>query len=390
MSKMDYHFKQQKTAKPRSGNCATNIQFAHIQAQIETLIELTIDIEAIDKKSGHQSKERNKLTRRIDNDQDSTTKPAGTKTVINRYKASTDRQSTRPSWSDLGVKEGSRQEVRNLRGQKVRNPQDDVETACMGTMSKTTGAHQKVSINVSMVSLEPEYKSSELVVPERRPSRVYPKLEEQSVGGGDALPPCIPDAQQIRLPGGSPKPPVLSDKGLVDGAVSPEEPSTAEKPGNDQVSITVSMVSRGVTKERGDRHGALNYTQRGDLNGPLTKNKQRGDLYGPLTQRTTRGGRFGLPSNIYTRGDLYGSPTQKDGSRSHPHERRKRTTFKSILLLVWIILVVYIGQTSSANEERGFIIKRQGYVRLDDTHNSTARYESTDSYIPHSPCAQPM
>jgi hypothetical protein len=181
----------------------------------------------------------------------------------------------------------------------------------------------------------------------------------------------------------------MSDKGLVDGAVSPEEPSKAEKPGNDQVSITVSMVSRGVTKERGDRHGALNCTQRGDLNGPLTRNKQRGDLYGPLTQMTTKGSRFGLPSNIYTRGDLYGSPTQKDGSRSHPHERWKRKTFKSILLLVWIILVVYIGQTSSANEERGFIIKRQGYVRLDDTHNSTARYKSTDRYIPHSPCAQP-
>ena len=59
----------------------------------------------------------------------------------------------------------------------------------------------------------------------KKKSRVYPKLEEQSVGGGDALPPCIPDAQQIRLPGGSPKPPVLSEKGLVDGAVSPEEPS---------------------------------------------------------------------------------------------------------------------------------------------------------------------
>ena len=210
------------------------------------------------------------------------------------------------------------------------------------------------------------------------------------MGGGDALPPCIPDAQQIRLPGRSPKPPVLSEKGLVDGAVSPEEPSRAEKPGKiGQVCKTVSTVSMGVTKERGDRHGALNCTQRGDLNGPLTQNKQRGDLYGPLTQRTTRGGRFGLPSNIYTRGDLYGSPIQKDGSRSHTHERRKRTTFKSILFLVWIILVVYIGQTSSANEERGFIIKRQGYVRLDDTHNSTARYKSTDRHIPHSPCAQP-
>jgi hypothetical protein len=53
-----YHFKQQKTAKPQSGSSATNISFAHIQAQIETIIKLNSDIEVIDKKSGHQSEGR--------------------------------------------------------------------------------------------------------------------------------------------------------------------------------------------------------------------------------------------------------------------------------------------------------------------------------------------
>ena len=130
--------------------------------------------------------------------------------------------------------------MRNLRGQKVRNPQDDVETACMGTMSKTTGAHQKVSINVSMVSLEPVYKSSGLLVPERRPPRVYPKLEEQSVGGGDALPPCSPDAQQTRLPGGSPKPPLLRGTGIADG-VRVEEPAEAHKPGHRSQASTMAL-----------------------------------------------------------------------------------------------------------------------------------------------------
>ena len=119
-----------------------------------------------------------------------------------------------------------------------------------------------------MVELEsPGSRSSELAAPEARSPRVNPTLEEQSVGGGNAPSPCSPDAQQTRLPGGSPKPPVSSEKGLVDGAVSPEEPSKAEKPGNGQVCKTVSTVSMGVTKERGDRHGALNCTQRGDLYG---------------------------------------------------------------------------------------------------------------------------
>ena len=102
----------------------------------------------------------------------------------------------------------------------------------MGTTLKTTGSHQKVSINVRMVSLAPGCKSSELTAPEGRPPRGDPKLEEQSVGGGAALSPCIPDAQHTRLPGGSPKPPVLRGTGLVDGAVSPEEPEEAYKPGH--------------------------------------------------------------------------------------------------------------------------------------------------------------
>ena len=98
-------------------------------------------------------------------------------------------------------------------------------------ISRNTCQYVPIRAMFCTETLEPGNKSSELVVPERRPSRVYPKLEEQSVGGGDALPPRSPDAQQIRLPGGSPNPPVLSEKGLVDGAVCPEEPSRGGKPG---------------------------------------------------------------------------------------------------------------------------------------------------------------
>jgi hypothetical protein len=210
MSKMDYQFKQQKTAKVQSGLCNTNNVITEIQDQIEKIITLSNDILNNMKKIGQRNHERGEISRRTDVNQIRETNLTGRMPDGNVNKAIANRQSPRPSWKHLEEEERCRQKVRNLRGPEV-TPQEVGQkcrgTACMGTMSKTTGANQTVSIKVSMVSLEPEYKSSELVVPERRPSRGDPKLEEQSVGGGVALPPCImPDAQQIRLLGGPQSP----------------------------------------------------------------------------------------------------------------------------------------------------------------------------------------
>ena len=74
--------------------------------------------------------------------------------------------------------------------------------------------------------------------------------------------PGIPDAQQIRFPGESTKPPVVKGAGLVDGAVSPEKPE-ARKPGQRKVSIKVSMVTRvkraEKAKQEDDPHGLLTH-----------------------------------------------------------------------------------------------------------------------------------
>jgi hypothetical protein len=107
-------------------------------------------------------------------------------------KASINLQLTRPSWNNLGMKENSRQKVKNLRGQKVSNQQDVGQkcrkAACMGTTLKTPVAHQKVSIKVRMMSVEsPGRKSSKLTTPEARSPRADSKLEK----------PCIPDAQHF-------------------------------------------------------------------------------------------------------------------------------------------------------------------------------------------------
>ena len=181
MSKMENQFEYKKTAKAQSSLGNTNNVITELEAQIDKIVILSEDIQRTIQKSGHQSNERNKKTRRIVIDQDSTTKSAETKTAIHRYKANEKSQTTSPSWNNLGVKEGSSTEVWSKRGQKVRNPLGGIETACMGTRAeskKPAGRckdSQKVSIKISMVSLEPGNKSSELVVPERRPSRVYPK-----------------------------------------------------------------------------------------------------------------------------------------------------------------------------------------------------------------------
>ena len=108
---------------------------------------------------------------------------------------------------------------------------------------KKTGSRQKVCEQVSMVGLAPGRESSVLTEPVSRPPRGNPKLEERSVGGSVALSPCIPDAQHTKFPGEFPKPPAVRGTGLVDGAVSLEEPE-AHKPGQRrQVSNTVSKVS---------------------------------------------------------------------------------------------------------------------------------------------------
>ena len=297
MSKMENKFKYKKTAKIQRGHCTTNNGLAELQDQFDKLDILTKDIQSKLQKCGQENNERDDKSRRIDVKKIRRSNLTGNTPVKDVNKAIAKSQPTSPSWDNLGVKEGSRKEVWNPRGQKVRNPQEDVETACMGTRAESKEPagrcrdSQKVSIKISMVSLEPGNKSSELVVPERRPPRVYPKLEEQSVGGGDALPPCSPDAQQTRLPGGSPKPPVRRKMGLVDEAANLEEPKGAHKPGHrGQVRSKVSKVS--LEWEKGDQHGTLVTQQRGDQHGPLARRKRRGDLDGPLIHET---GPFGLP-----------------------------------------------------------------------------------------------
>ena len=129
MSKMENQFEYKKTAKAQSSLGNTNNVITELQAQIDKIVILSEDIQRTIQKSGHQSNERNKKTRRIVIDQDSTTKSAETKTAIHRYKANEKSQTTSPSWNNLGVKEGSSTEVWSKRGQKVRNPQEDIKTA---------------------------------------------------------------------------------------------------------------------------------------------------------------------------------------------------------------------------------------------------------------------
>ena len=226
MSKMENKFKCKKTSKIQRGHCTTNNDLAELQDQFDKLNILTKAIQSQLQKCGQENNERDEKSKRIEVQKIRRLNLTEYKPVSDVNKAIAESQQTSPSWNNLGVKEGSRKEVWDQRGQKVRNPQEGVETACMGTRAeskKPAGrCDQKVSIKISMVSLEPGNKSSELVEPERRPSRVFPKLEEQSVGGSAALSPGIPDAQQIRFPGESTKPPVVEGAGLVDGAVSPK------------------------------------------------------------------------------------------------------------------------------------------------------------------------
>ena len=153
----------------------------------------------------------------------------------------------------------TRQKVSNLEdGQKCHNGR----RAAMPW--KTAGSRQKVRKNVSMVTLASGNGSSVFAEPEGRSPRGNPKLEEQSVGGGVALLPGSPDAQQIRFPGESTKPPVVKGAGLVDGAMSPEKP-VARKPDQRKVSSKVSRGSedKKAVKATGDdphglpRHGPI-------------------------------------------------------------------------------------------------------------------------------------
>ena len=137
------------------------------------------------------------------------------------------------------------------------------------------------------------------------------------MGGGDALSPCIPDAQQTRLPGGSPKPPVLRGTGIVDGVVRLEEPAEAHKPGHrSQASTKVSKVSIGWGTVTDDQHGILARQQRGELHGPLARRKRRGDLYGPPAHEA----------------DPLGLPKQKQVFITH------KAKFACTMILLWITL----------------------------------------------------
>jgi hypothetical protein len=118
------------------------------------------------------------------------------------------------------------------------------------------------------------------------------------VGGGVALSPCIPDAQQTRFPGEFPKPPAVRKTGLVDGAVSLEEPEKAHKPGQRrQVSTRVSQVSipeHGPerTQQEDDPHGLL-------LHGPQLPSKQN-DAHGLQTNESETAHTQGTPPGTLT------------------------------------------------------------------------------------------
>ena len=73
MSKMDHHFKRQKTAKTQGGQSATNNFLADLQTQIETITNLSNDMEDILRKFGQQSNKWTELARRSDNEQFSPT-----------------------------------------------------------------------------------------------------------------------------------------------------------------------------------------------------------------------------------------------------------------------------------------------------------------------------
>ena len=215
------------------------------------------------------------------------------------------------------VMQSCRNRLNNLQkesgGQKVSNPAlmrkgtnkkwQRCHAGRRAAMPTKTGSNairdeQKVCIHVRMVGQAPGRESSELAEPESRPPRGNPKLEEQSVGGSVALSPGIPDAQQIRFPGESTKPPVVKGAGLVDGAMSPEKP-VARKPDQRKVSIKVSIKAVKATGD--DPHGLLKH-------GPIWTYRPN-DPHGLLVNRPNMAHKQGMPPGSLTTKGI--QPTQK-------------------------------------------------------------------------------
>jgi hypothetical protein len=73
---MEIQFEYKKTAKAQSSLGNTNNVITELQAQIDKIVILSEYIQRTIQKSGHRSNERNKKTRKIVIDQDSTTKSA--------------------------------------------------------------------------------------------------------------------------------------------------------------------------------------------------------------------------------------------------------------------------------------------------------------------------
>ena len=197
------------------------------------------------------------------------------------------------------------------------------------TGSNAIRDEQKVCIYVRMVGQAPGRESSELTEPESRPPRGNPKLEEQSVGGSVALSPGIPDAQQIRFPGESTKPPVVKGAGLVDGAMSPEKP-VARKPDQRKVSIKVSrgIKDKRAVKATGDdphglpRHGPIWTDRPNDPHGLLVNRPNMAHKQGmPPGTLTTKGTQ---PTQVHDGNPNRATPS-KPGARAGRHARALST-----------------------------------------------------------------
>ena len=134
---MENNFQCKKTAKIQRGHCSTNNGLAELQDQFDTLDILTKEIQSKLQKFGQENNERDEKSKRIKVQKIRRANLTGNTPVKDVNKAIAKSQTTSPSWNNLGVKEGSRTEVWNKRGQKVRNPQEGVETACMGTRTES-------------------------------------------------------------------------------------------------------------------------------------------------------------------------------------------------------------------------------------------------------------
>ena len=116
----------------------------------------------------------------------------------------------------------------------------------------------------------------------------------------------------------------MEGTGLVDGAVSPEKPDKARKPGPRQVSIKVSMVSRIAkrakkAKQEDDPHGLLTH-------GPHWTHK-RNDPHGLLAYRLETAHKQGKSPDTLTLKGTQPTHVRVDPNRvtqSKPEARRSK------------------------------------------------------------------